>query len=60
MRNEWKIYFRVRDKKKVRMHQKGAVLSLINVEVPTEYLDGIFYSIKQECERLSKIGEQTI
>ena len=54
MKNEWKIYFRVRDKEKVRKNEKGAILSLINVEVPTEYLDGIFYSIIKECERLSK------
>ena len=54
MKNEWKIYFRVRDKEKVRKHEKGAILSLLNVEVPTEYLDGIFSSIVKECERLSK------
>ena len=54
MKNEWKIYFRVRDREKLRKHQKGATLSLINVEVPTNYVEGIFWSIIKECQRLSK------
>ncbi|KKR00156.1 MAG: hypothetical protein UT24_C0016G0045 [Candidatus Woesebacteria bacterium GW2011_GWB1_39_12] len=64
MKNEWSIKFRVKDRNLFKVHKKS-ILCDINLEVPTELLNGSYGLILRKIEeienakRIMKLYKQT-
>jgi hypothetical protein len=55
MKNEWKIVFKVKDR---RLYGKGkSIVSSLNIDVPTEALLGVWVILSCEVNRLELLAK---